>query len=282
MHDLRRMPGRQLLAVAIAGLATGGFGGACAAQDAQVGHTSGYQGPFLSWNDKAAPPAPQTASQAAPAARDDAADLSEARYAPAPDYDPGRYAAQAPRYAASAQDSTESRYGPAPTDSAPPAAAAAPAGYAPPPAEAAPSRGETASGEAPPSFAPAAGDMTVAHVPPSADAYRSPAGSTPPPAEQAGGTTSVRFYSLHRQYGMSPDPIPAPTQGHTVLIGPPDQPASPKAQADQDQGGADQAGQDQGGPDQSELFPDIGEGAGSGDKAPAHDAAQQSGQGAGH
>jgi len=67
--------------------------------------------------------------------------------------------------------------------------------------------------------------------------------------------TSVRFYSLHRAYGLSPDPIPAPTEGHTVLIGPPDQGAADKAQ---DQGaGADQDGGDGG---KSAAHGDAGDG----------------------
>ena len=54
----------------------------------------------------------------------------------------------------------------------------------------------------------------------------------------------MRLYSLHRAYGMSPDPIPAPTEGHTVLIGPPDHGAA----ADQGQDGdADQDQADGGG-----------------------------------
>lgn len=74
--------------------------------------------------------------------------------------------------------------------------------------------------------------------PPSAASYAPPPSAAPAP-ERADGGSSVRFYSLHREYGMTPDPIPEPTEGHTVLIGPPDQGAGAQKpdQADQDQGG---------------------------------------------
>jgi hypothetical protein len=49
----------------------------------------------------------------------------------------------------------------------------------------------------------------------------------------------VRFYSLHREYGMTPDPIPQSTEDHTVLVGPPDNgPAAHDQGGDQDQDGA--------------------------------------------
>ena len=34
--------------------------------------------------------------------------------------------------------------------------------------------------------------------------------------------SKVHFYSLHREYGMTPDPIAAPTEHPMVLIGPSD------------------------------------------------------------
>jgi hypothetical protein len=49
------------------------------------------------------------------------------------------------------------------------------------------------------------------------------------------GTTSVRFYSLHREYGLTPDPVETPTQRPMVLIGPPDHAAA----QDQDDDGGD-------------------------------------------
>jgi hypothetical protein len=65
------------------------------------------------------------------------------------------------------------------------------------------------------------------------------------PAE---GSTSVRFYSLHRAYGMSPDPIPAPTEGHTVLIGPPDRGGADQSRDQSPGGDGDQDGGDGGKP----------------------------------
>jgi len=45
-----------------------------------------------------------------------------------------------------------------------------------------------------------------------------------PRAPGAGG----QLYSLHRQYGLTPDAIPAPPSGqHYILVGPPDEPAPP-------------------------------------------------------
>ena len=65
----------------------------------------------------------------------------------------------------------------------------------------------------------------------------------------------MRFYSLHRAYGMTPDPIPESTQGHTVLIGPPD---NGPAAHDQDQGGD----QDQDGASDDKKAAAHGDGAG--------------------
>jgi hypothetical protein len=72
------------------------------------------------------------------------------------------------------------------------------------------------------------------------------------PAAPASSTqTGPRFYSLHRAYGLTPDPIPVPAQRPTVLVGPPDRYAEP---------GRDDAGAD--------------------DDAPAKPAAHGDGQGA--
>jgi hypothetical protein len=48
-----------------------------------------------------------------------------------------------------------------------------------------------------------------------------------PALSTAGGPGAPpRFYSLHREYGMTPDAIPAqPSQPRYVLVGPPDEPA---------------------------------------------------------
>ena len=224
MDFLRPRLARRLLAVTTIGVAFAGFGGACAAQDASGATTqAAYHGPYLSWSGKkAAAPAPDP-------------DLAEARYAPAPDYAPGGGAPQPSRYAV-ATDASESRYGspesdPAPAPRAAPPSAQAyarPVAYAPPAPQAAPAPQPAPPVQAAPAPQPSAG-------------YAAPAAAAPP-AEQAAGTRSVRFYSLHREYGMAPDPIPESREAHTVLIGPPDNgpAAHDKDQdADQDQDGAD-------------------------------------------
>ncbi|HEX2562159.1 hypothetical protein [Phenylobacterium sp.] len=55
----------------------------------------------------------------------------------------------------------------------------------------------------------------------------------PPPAPQRGAAPS-RLYSLHREYGMAPDTVPATSaQTNYVLIGPPDAPAETEAEEDE-------------------------------------------------
>ncbi len=213
MDFLRPMTVRHVLAVATAGVAVAAFGGACAAQDDRGAMSQdGYRGAYLSWSGKRAP-AP---AQPSP-------DLSEARYAPAPNYAPSSYAPQAPRGAPPPSDAPEL------TD--------APADFAAPPSHAAPppsaERYSAAAYAPPPAPEPAA-----APAPPPATGYVQ-ASSAAPSTQAAQGTSSVRFYSLHRAYGMTPDPIPEPTQGHTVLIGPPDHSAAAQDQGgDNDQDGA--------------------------------------------
>jgi hypothetical protein len=59
-----------------------------------------------------------------------------------------------------------------------------------------------------------------------------PAPVVPPaPAAADPGHTGPRFYSLHREYGIAPDPIPIPAERSTVLVGPPDRGAEPGADA---------------------------------------------------
>ncbi|WP_305284416.1 hypothetical protein [Phenylobacterium sp.] len=55
-----------------------------------------------------------------------------------------------------------------------------------------------------------------------AEAPQQLAQSAPLPAARRGGS---QLYSLHREYGMTPDAIPAPPQGQNyILVGPPDAP----------------------------------------------------------
>ena len=63
-------------------------------------------------------------------------------------------------------------------------------------------------------------------TPPPAEAPRQLAQSAPLPAARPGG---VQLYSLHREYGLTPDAIPAPPQGpNYILVGPPDAPPEPR------------------------------------------------------
>ncbi|HUZ12501.1 MAG TPA: hypothetical protein VMU93_06615 [Caulobacteraceae bacterium] len=97
--------------------------------------------------------------------------------------------------------------------------AASPAPAAPLPAAVEPDRANpaaspTASAQPPPALAP----------PPAAPATRALAQAAPPAADP--DHTGVRYYSLLRPYGLTPDPIPMPKHRPMVLIGPPDASAS--------------------------------------------------------
>jgi hypothetical protein len=103
---------------------------------------------------------------------------------------------------------------PAPVLRAPsPPAVVANAG--PPPAENAPWRRLTGVSAAPrPTAAPAAMEEAAAK-PPVASAGLPPAAQRAPTGEQA------RYYSLHREYGETPDSIPAPEKSQVFLAGGP-------------------------------------------------------------
>lgn len=113
-----------------------------------------------------------------------------------------------------------------------PSRAAAPERAEPPPA--APARVE-------PAPAPAVTPQTPV-APRPANLYDTPgpqAAAQPAPARLASASATgapTRFYSLHREYGMTPDPTPAQTSApRYVLIGPPDGAASaPQRDADAD------------------------------------------------
>jgi hypothetical protein len=92
------------------------------------------------------------------------------------------------------------------------------------------------------------------------------------PAAHTGGDTGVRFYSVHRQYGMAPDRIPEPTEGHTVLIGPPDHASAADDGAhDDSQGDADADQADEGDQDSTDAAAD---GKGAAQAKPHHHASQ--------
>ena len=61
-----------------------------------------------------------------------------------------------------------------------------------------------------------------------------PPAPAPTPASSV-GRQAPRLYSLHREYGLSPDAIPAPPKGDNyVLIGPADEPKPDKDESDKD------------------------------------------------
>ncbi|WP_374571614.1 hypothetical protein [Phenylobacterium sp.] len=168
---------------------------------ASAADTLTYGSRMLSWASKvepapAAAPAPVSAPLAAPAPQRPAATDPRAytlgEIEPAPRPAPAR---QAP-VPASLYDS------PAPAPAAPVQAAR------PEPASAAP----VAAAQVQPAQ-PAAAPVRVAAASPMAG---------------AGGGVPVRFYSVAREYGLTPDPLPPTPKGdHYVLIGPSDEATAP-------------------------------------------------------
>jgi hypothetical protein len=70
-----------------------------------------------------------------------------------------------------------------------------------------------------------------------------PAQASAPPAAQASAMTQgARFYSLHRDYGLTPDPDPAPTGNPLVLVGPPTGPLGGGGAGASDEGASDDSG----------------------------------------
>ncbi|MFC3079893.1 hypothetical protein ACFODL_17460 [Phenylobacterium terrae] len=99
----------------------------------------------------------------------------------------------------------------------------------------APARVAAAAPQPPPVPAGAMADWSADPLPQSL--YDTPATAPPPPAPRLAqappppeprqqGAAPSRLYSLHREYGMAPDVVPAtPSRTSYVLIGPPDAPA---------------------------------------------------------
>jgi hypothetical protein len=196
MEFLRPAPTRFLAASAASVIAVVGLAGVCAAQDGSDGLTqAAYHGPFLTWAGKSAPPA---AAPAPPAEY-----VSPLRAAPMPPPAPEALPVAAPSRPVA---------NPAPPPSVMPTPVALRSTHLAPPA--------------PMAYAPAPTPARVAAKgaakdPPAqqlAQAAAAPRAAPPLPP------TGVRFYSLHREYGMTPDPIAAPQDRPMVLIGPPDNP----------------------------------------------------------
>jgi hypothetical protein len=144
---------------------------------------SGYHGPYLSWAGKSAPAASAPAPMAA-----------SMPAPPAPMPAPPQPAWQPPPP-------------PAYSEPLPPPLPPAPAAYVQP-----------ASAPAPPP-APVAMAAPAPRPGPAPSQPQTLAQNTPPAAS---APVSARFYSLHREYGMTPDPVTLPTERPMVLVGPPD------------------------------------------------------------
>ena len=76
---------------------------------------------------------------------------------------------------------------------------------------------------------PSRAEDPIAYLPPASrdrapDVAMLAGGPPPPPAvAQSGGGSQVRYYSLHRGYGLTPDAIPEPQRNRSyVLVGPAD------------------------------------------------------------
>lgn len=100
-------------------------------------------------------------------------------------------------------------------------------------------RAPIAPAQAPPDAAPALlGGPPPASLPQS---LYGPAPATAPQRQVAAAPSAgggrTHLYSVHREYGLTPDAIPAPPTGDRyVLVGPPDAPPAPEEAADDAEG----------------------------------------------
>lgn len=205
---------------------------------------------MLSWPGKVAPAMATPSAQPAPlsppaftpmqtaAPRTRAVQVASAAVAPSPARPVDRYVAPA-AYAPSAP--------PAPSSSGPHYGLV----QAVPPSSAGPSTRAPSIYDAPAPAGPGAPRQTVAAAPgpkaaPAEAANAAPADAAHPgwaPPRRAwsqAGDTGVRFYSLHRQYGVAPDPAPIPPQffAATADLG---EPAGPMTRTISGAGSAAQA-----------------------------------------
>ena len=205
-------------------MAAAGFGGVCAAQPVGDGLTqpAAYHGPYLTWAGKTDSAAPSAQPDIAP--RPTAAADSEFAAWPAP-------APGAPRLHAAAIAPATTAYA-APvhvyTPHAKPRPTAVAAYVAPPAPPIHKSRPAQLAASAPPAQA--------APARPPAQALAQNDTPAAPTAASPSQTTGVHYYSLHREYGLTPDQVATPKDRPMVLIGPPDDP-TPQKQDDADDNG---------------------------------------------
>jgi hypothetical protein len=235
--------------VAFAVVATS-FGGACMAQPAGGGLTqpAAYHGPFLTWAGKTGGPVATPAPQPAPAQSPSAefaswpapARPAVLRVRPAP---PQQYAAATPSYAPTlAPAPPKPRSTAAYVAPRAPQATAVAANVAPParpihqhpPAQVAASTAPAATAQ---TQSPA---QQLAQNDTSAGPAASPAVLQP---------TGVHFYSLHREYGLTPDAVVTPKDRPMVLIGPPDNLPSDKPDTTDGSAASDKHGDGEGADD---------------------------------
>ena len=183
-----------------------------------------YGGPMLGWAGKRVPQvASSPEAEMAPARPEPMALARQFAYAqpPAPTAAP-RAAPPAPQF--------QPGYEPVTGGALPPVSDRAPDLLGGPPAAPLPTSIYDQAAAAPP--APQAQPQYQHPAPSPAEVPRQIAQSAPLPAARPGG---VQLYSLHREYGLTPDAIPAPPQGpNYILVGPPD---APPAEDKADEGG---------------------------------------------
>jgi hypothetical protein len=214
------------------------FGGACAAQPGGDGLTqpAAYHGPYLTWAGKTA------SSDASPPVT---AATSASEFAGWPAPAPG-----APRLRPTAYVAPPHAYAPkpaavatyvAPRHAYAPVAAPKPAAVAAYVAQPAPTLHARRAAQLAVSAPPAATAQPPAQVLAQIDT------TTAAPAASPLGQTGVHYYSLHREYGLTPDQVVTPKDRPMVLIGPPDD--SPTQKPDDASDGADKHGATQGADD---------------------------------
>ena len=274
----RVLSGSAALAAAAAGL-----GGACAAQPQGDGlsQPAAYHGPFLTWAGKtggtgAASPAQPMADASRSAAEPGYA--AQHPYAPPPPAAaefaswpaPAPASAPRPRPVAPAPYAEQDRYA-APEQPAAPARYAAPQRYAAATPTYTPTLPPATAYVAPPPPRPTPAAAAPYVAPPEQVARRRPptaqaaaptppaAAATPHPAAQALAQndtgpavsptlqpTGVHYYSLHREYGLTPDAVETPKDRPMVLIGPPDNPPTQRQDSADDNGGSARHGDGEG------------------------------------
>jgi len=229
-------------------VAAAGFGGACAAQPAgdELTQPAAYHGPFLTWAGKTGGPVATPVPEPAQSPAAEFASWPAPAPSAAPRVRPGpsrQYAAATPGYAPAYAPAAQR---PRPAYVAPPAPQPRPAAVAAyvapparqfrkhPPAQLAVSTPPAATAQAQPPAQQLAQNDTTA----------SPAAS--PAVLQP---TGAHFYSLHREYGLTPDAVVTPKDRPMVLIGPPDNPPSDKQDNADGAGASDKHGDGEGADD---------------------------------